>query len=187
MRNESDHLERPAKKYQRISTDATPPNVGYGDVMTGANIGDDPRFLHETTSDVDIIDLPGFSEEDIDKMSKEEVDEHFNKPPLKGIDISDHLTKSQRTQMQRFLLKNRDMFAIDPKRPGQLNATPMRINTGDAQPRAFPHRSTMPHVRSLVEEHIKSMLKYGIIRHAESPWRQQYYLYRRRTAPHDLR
>ena len=31
------------------------------------------------------------------------------------------------------------MFAIDPKRPGQVNATPMTINTGDAQPRAFPN------------------------------------------------
>ena len=95
--------------------------------MTGANIGDDPRFLHKTTSDVDIIDLPGFSDEDIDKMSQDEVEEHFNKPPLKGIDISDHLTKSQRTQMQRFLLKNRDMFAIDPERPGQVAGHCVRV------------------------------------------------------------
>jgi hypothetical protein len=61
--------------------------------VIGANIRDDPIFLHKTTSDVNIIDLPGFSDEDIEKMSQEEVDEHFNKPPLKGIDISDHLTK----------------------------------------------------------------------------------------------
>ena len=44
VRNESDHLERPAKKYQRISTDATPPNVGYGTVI-GANIRDDPGIF----------------------------------------------------------------------------------------------------------------------------------------------
>jgi hypothetical protein len=175
VRNKSDHLERPAKKYQRISTDATPPNVGYGDVMTGATIGDDPRFLHKTTSDVDIIDLPGFSDKDINKMSKEEVDEHFNKPPLKGIDISDHLTTSQRTQMQRFLLKNRDMFALDPKRPGQVNATPMTINTGDAQLRAFPHQSTMPHIRPLVEEHIKSMLNTASYDMQSHRGQRQYY------------
>jgi hypothetical protein len=79
VRNESDHLERPAKKNQRISKDATPRNVGHGTVITDALPRDDPRFLHKTASDVDIIDLPGFNEEDIDKMPQEEVEEHFNK------------------------------------------------------------------------------------------------------------
>ena len=75
----SDLLEKPATKNQRISTDATPRNVGHGTVITDAQPRDDPRFLHKTASDVDIVDLPGFSDEDIDKMSQDEVEEHFNK------------------------------------------------------------------------------------------------------------
>jgi len=141
-----------------------PTSTGRGDQTA------DPRFKHKSATDIDVIDLPKLGKKCVSEMSAVEVVDHFKALPLSGIEISDHLTGDQRNQMQRFLIENRDLFALDPKRPGLANTAPMTIDTGDAQPRAFPHRSTMPHMRPLVEEHIKSMLKYGIIRHSESPW-----------------
>ena len=130
----------------------------------------DERFKHRAASDVDAIDLPRLTKEEVTAMSTDELDAHFSVAPLKGVDISDHLDPGQRDELRRFLVENRDTFALNPKRPGQVKGAPMTIDTGDATPRAFPHRSTMPHMRPLVEDHINSMLKYGIIRHSESPW-----------------
>jgi hypothetical protein len=128
------------------------------------------KFSHITPEDVDIVDLPRISMEIVQEMSSQEVDKHFTRAPLKGIEILNHLNDVQKDKMRRFLIENRDMFALDPKKPGRANTEPMTIETGNAQPRAFPHRSTMPHMRPVMEAHINSMLKYGIIRHSESPW-----------------
>jgi exodeoxyribonuclease III len=166
-RNDSDHPEQSAGKCQRILLDATPTVLT---TLSDEATSIDERFKHRAASDVDAIDLPRLTKEEVDAMSTDDLSAHFLLAPLKGIEISDHLDTEQRDKMQRFLIQNRDTFALNPKRPGQVKGAPMTINTGNATPRAFPHRSTMPHMRPLVEDHINSMLKYGIIRHSESPW-----------------
>jgi hypothetical protein len=141
-RNDSDLPEQSAEKYQRIPLDATP--TALTTIPSQETPSIDERFKHRAASDVDAIDLPRLTKEEVTTMSTDELDAHFLVAPLKGIDISDHLDPGQRDELRRFLVENRDTFALNPKRPGQVKGAPMTIDTGDATPRAFPHRSTMP-------------------------------------------
>ena len=88
-REKSDHPEQSAGKYSRLSLDATPlvlppPPIDHQSI--------DERFKHHAAGDVDAIDLPCFTKEDVASMSSDELDTHFLAAPLKGIEVSDHLT-----------------------------------------------------------------------------------------------
>jgi transposase InsO family protein len=120
--------------------------------------------------DVDAINLPRLSRAEVDALTDAQIDEMFKEKPLSLCTISDHVTDEQTRLLRRFLVLHRDMFALNDKNPGQISAAAVTIDTKDRAPAAFPLRSTMPHMRPVVEAHVNDMLKYGIIRHSESPW-----------------
>jgi exodeoxyribonuclease III len=116
------------------------------------------------------IHLPLIPVDVVNRMSSEEIETAMLEGPMSKIIISPHLLPEQSLQIKKFILSNRDCFAIDESKSGLVNVPPMTIDTGDALPKAFPLRSEMPQVRPVVQKHIDEMLRYGIIRHSESPW-----------------
>jgi hypothetical protein len=103
-------------------------------------------------------------------LSDSDIDAMFQEKPLKFTTISEDLTNDQTRLLRRFLVRHRNMFALNDKNPGVINAAAVTIDTKNRPPGAFPLRPTMPHMRPVVEAHVNEMLKYGIIRHSESPW-----------------
>jgi transposase InsO family protein len=151
--------------------------VRLGPVPLQANVaatGPEPvvrdRFSPFDADDVDAVNLPRLTQEEVDELSDADVARLFSSKPLQSCIISDHLSEEQKRALRLLLLRNRDMFALNDNRPGRINATAVTIDTKDTTPAAFPLRPTMPHVRPVVEEHINDMLRYGLIRHSQSPW-----------------
>ena len=79
-RNDSDLPEQSAEKYQRISLDATP--TALTTIPSQETPSIDERFKHRAESDVDAIDLPRLTKEEVTAMSTDELDAHFLVAPL---------------------------------------------------------------------------------------------------------
>ncbi|GAG11117.1 unnamed protein product, partial [marine sediment metagenome] len=103
-------------------------------------------------------------------LSDSDIAAMFQEKPLKFTTISEELSDEQPRSLRRFLVRHRNTFALNDKNPGVINAAAVTIDTKDRPPGAFPLRPTMPHMRPVLEAHVNEMLKYGIIRHSESPW-----------------
>ena len=120
--------------------------------------------------DKDLVHMPRLPREYVAALTDTGVDELLANTPLAEIQFSAALSDAQRYLLKRIILENRDVFAKNENAPGVCNANGVRIETGDAKPRVFPMRATLPNVRPIVDQHIDELLKYGIIQHSTSPW-----------------
>ena len=114
--------------------------------------------------------MPRLSKAEILKLSDSEILSHFETGPLSHLTLGANLTKDQITALRVCILENRDLFAINDLRPGKVNTSGFRIDTGDAPPQVYPSRPVMPRMRPIIQKHVNEMLKYGIIEHSSSPW-----------------
>ena len=120
--------------------------------------------------DVDPVHMWRLSQAEILKLSDSELLSHFETGPLSHLNLGSNLTKDQMKALRVCVLENRDLFAINDKRPGKVNTSGFRIDTGDAPPQVYPSRPVMPRMRPIIQKQIDEMLKYGIIEHSTSPW-----------------
>lgn len=101
------------------------------------------------------LELPGLSGAETGDLSH------------KDQEARDALTHLQRTELDKMLEKNRDLFSTTP---GLTTLTQMDINTKDSVPvNIHPYRIPVRWKRRLQEE-IQNLLKLGIIVKSTSPW-----------------
>ena len=124
------------------------------------------KFLPFDDEDVDPVHMRRLSQAEILKLSDSELLSHFETGPLSHLNLGSNLTKDQMKALRVCVLENRDLFAINDKRPGKVNTSGFRIDTGDAPPQVYPSRPVMPRMRPIIQKQIDEMLKYGIIEHS---------------------
>ena len=92
----------------------------------------------------------------------------------------DHLTQSQKEQLEKFLLSYQDVFALDSSELGTTRVVSHSINTGDHIPIKQPVRRIPFALRSKVDELVTVMLAQGVIVPSKSPWASPIVLVRKK-------
>ena len=117
-------------------------------------------------------------EAEMEEMESEAVETtaaHFDdtvvnpEDPLEKVDLN-HLTSEQKTQLERILRDNSDLFAQSDADLGQTPLTRLNIDTSGAAPVSQAPYKTPFSQRKYVEEQIRKMEEAGIIRQSISPW-----------------
>ena len=84
--------------------------------------------------------------------------------------IPDSLTRKQRVEIERLLVKHATVFAKSSDDMGRTNVATHKINTGDAAPVKQPSRRVALSFRAEAEAEVNRMLDIGVIRPSVSPW-----------------
>ena len=84
--------------------------------------------------------------------------------------INQHLSSTQRSQLQTLLDQFADVFAQTSDDLGRSHVATHRIDTGNHPPVNVPPYSLPPASREEVERQIQSMLRNGVVRESRSPW-----------------
>lgn len=147
------------------------------------------KFTPFDADDVGAEQMKSFSQEELDNMSDSEIVGLFNEGPLKHVTLGDennNLSDDSIQMLRILLLRNRDVFSINDKKPGVVNQGGCHIDTGSQQPISIPLRSTPPNLRPILEEKLDELQKYGVIEHSASPWGAAVLLVPKKD-PHDFR
>lgn len=129
----------------------------------------------EDEDQIPLAELPKFSDEQIRNMTRKEIEEQFEKAPLKFIHI-DHpncvLDEEGKMLLKRMLLRKLKVFSLNDNDPGTARheGVKIQLKPGEETPVCHPTRPTAPHKRALIRKHIENMLKYNIIEPSKSPW-----------------
>src|SRR5438045_3429281 len=83
---------------------------------------------------------------------------------------TEKLTKDQHRKMKRVIQKNKDIFIKGKYEVGRTNMVKHTIDTGEEKPIKQKARRLSVKEKEIEKEHIKEMLKKGIIRKSKSPW-----------------
>ena len=90
------------------------------------------------------------------------------------------LNDDERFRLSSLLLSYRSIFACSPDELGHTKVTTHQIPTGDSQPIRVPAYRTPHHLKSVLKDHIDSMLDNGIISLSTSPWSSPVVLVRKK-------
>ena len=88
------------------------------------------------------------------------------------IDLSNtiEMTAKQRELLREMLLRNKDVFASNPKQTPTTTLAHHRIETGSHPPVYVPPYRVSPAQRQLIDEQAQEMLDSGVIRPSKSPY-----------------
>ena len=78
----------------------------------------------EDDDQVPMADLPDISEEQWKQMTAQQIEQLFERPPLKFIDLDTPeivLNRKEKSRFKTILAKNLKMFAMNDKDPGTAN------------------------------------------------------------------
>jgi hypothetical protein len=89
---------------------------------------------------------------------------------IRDLDINDQLTKAQKDQLMKVLLKNKNVFAHGKIRLGNSAGFEVVIDTGDAHPISTPPYHTSPKGREFISQTVAKLLAEDIIEPSDSPW-----------------
>jgi hypothetical protein len=82
-----------------------------------------------------------------------------------------NLSKAQFGRLLALLREFKDIFASNTDAPTTSHKYEMRIDVDpDAEPYAAPVRRYSPAVRTVIIDHVRKMLKHGVIEPSNSPW-----------------
>ena len=100
---------------------------------------------------------------------------------LQQLDLKmDHLTPSERTQLEAHLLMYADAFALDASELGTTCLAEHTINTGDHPPIRHPVRRMPFALRDQVDRLVEEMLSQEVIVPSASPWASPVVLVRKK-------
>ena len=80
------------------------------------------------------------------------------------------LTKEEQQRLKEFLKNNVDIFAKNPKNPGQIPGIQHAINTGDHPPIKLRPQRISPIEEEIIRKEVQVMKDASIIRTSKSPW-----------------
>ena len=114
-------------------------------------------------------------EQCVDCMEDDEVAAVLEVIPLEEVDTPapverTDLTHPQQCELKQFLKDNEDMFANDLDELGRTNFVQHTINTGNAEPIRHTLKQRPKVENEFIENEVRRMLKYGLIRPSDSPW-----------------
>ena len=101
-------------------------------------------FLSRGLEDITHVNLKPMTKEEVAKLTDDEVKEIFSRGPMAKSNFAGRLSKDEEMSLKRLLLTHRDRFAMNTKDPGLANFEGVKIDTGNAQPFAYPMRSVLP-------------------------------------------
>ena len=84
--------------------------------------------------------------------------------------IGDNLNQDDKYTLQKFLQRNRDIFATNVHELGEAADYYHRIDTGDSQPQRRRFFRTTPETKREIQRQVDEMLDAGIIEPSESEW-----------------
>lgn len=105
------------------------------------------------------------------KQNTKEDHQQWDRPSfIQQIHLPEKLTAQQKEQITQFLWSNRQLFALNPKRPGNTEAFTHSIDVEEHPPiYSRPYRVSPTEAKQMNEE-ISSMLEADIISPSTSPW-----------------
>ena len=116
----------------------------------------------------------------VDVHIPEVADEYVNDTEfLKAFDVS-HLSETETLEMQDFLLRNKDVFALSTAALGGTDVVTHRIELDDPIPFKQKTRPIPPGAYTELKEHIADLLNSGVIRESKSPFSSNMVLVRKR-------
>ena len=80
------------------------------------------------------------------------------------------LSDAGKEQLRKLLLKHKQVFAKDNNDLGRTNVVMHDVDTGNAPPVRQQPRRIPTALQGVVDQHIGSMLKHGVIERTQSPW-----------------
>ena len=92
----------------------------------------------------------------------------------------DHLTPSQRSEMEACIISYVDVFTLDATKLGTTTLAEHTIKTGDQAPIRQPLRRMLFSLRAQVHNLIKEMLSQGVVVPSASPWASPVVLVRKK-------
>ena len=96
---------------------------------------------------------------------------HEKKNSYEDVKIDEtYLTKEQLKQVKELLKRKSDVFARKNEPPSQAINVSHNIDTGNHPPINVPKYRVSHKERPIINEHIKEMLKNGVIEPSKSPW-----------------
>lgn len=101
---------------------------------------------------------------------------------LNSLDISPHLTREQKEQLESIILNNALAFGLD----GRLGNNDARVEIRlkpDAQPVSLPPFPVSPANREVMDKQMDSWIQLGVIEPSESPWAAPAFIVYRNNKP----
>ena len=104
-------------------------------------------------------------------MQPQQVDNINTSDFISKIKINNpEITDFEKSQLIELIVKNKNVFAENPKNPGFTGTTFHEINTADAKPvKSHPYRVNH-HSEGIIKSEISNMLENNIIEPSNSPW-----------------
>ena len=120
-------------------------------------------------------DKVGFLQQaSVELQSHEEYKEFLNEFNI------DHLEENEQNVLKKFLVKNRDIFAMNVSEMGCCNFTEHKIELTDPNPFKDRQRPVPPGMYKELKNHISELLSAGVIEESHSPWSSNIVLVRKR-------
>ncbi|CAG2252218.1 unnamed protein product [Mytilus edulis] len=127
------------------------------------------NFVVASVSAVDSKSITSLADTQVDKKTQNSKSD--GQGDILDFDFSDSdLSEDQKTILQAFLSKNRQVFAKDLSELGNTNLYKHTIDTGDAPPIRKRFYRQSPPVLEEMNKQIDKMLEHGIIEESTSEW-----------------
>ncbi|CAC5410726.1 unnamed protein product [Mytilus coruscus] len=127
------------------------------------------NFVVASVSAVESKSITSLTDTHVDKKTQNSKTEGHG--DILGFDFSNSdLSEDQKTILQAFLSKNRQVFAKDLSELGNTDLYKHTIDTGDAPPIRKRFYRQSPPVLEEMNKQIDKMLKHGIIEESNSEW-----------------
>ena len=111
-----------------------------------------------------------------DESKEEDVSNEMENQKLREdvenikLEEDNDLTEEEKIKIRELILKNLDVFASNPKKPGLNLITKHRIQVEESLPiKQRPYRTSQKE-QAIIEKEVKEMLENGIVRPSRSPW-----------------